>query len=185
MAKYDFSPNKQKIVLLLLAGATLSLSHNPRTHWYIIKSVPKALKDINRKVLYRIMKEFYYERLIDFKNEKDGSYTMTLTDRGEKYALRFKIDEMEISKPTRWDNIWRLVIFDIPEKQKKAREALRDKLKELGFEQIQKSVWVYPYKCKNEINFIVEVFEIRQHVHYIEAKTISNDSKLKLIFNLK
>ena len=56
------------------------------------------------------------------------------------------------------DGEWRIVIFDIPEKFKKAREALRMKLKELGFLELQKSVFIFPYECEDEINFIVEVF---------------------------
>ena len=48
--------------------------------------------------------------------------------------------------------------FDIPERFKKQGEALRNKLRELGFAKLQESVFIYPYECEDEINFIVEVF---------------------------
>ena len=51
--------------------------------------------------------------------------------------------------------------FDIPEKLKRAREVLRDKLKDIGFIELQKSVFAHPFECEDEINFIVEVFQIR------------------------
>ena len=43
---------------------------------------------------------------------------MVLTDKGKNKAITFKIDSMEIKKPKQWDNKWRIVLFDIPEKHK-------------------------------------------------------------------
>ena len=103
---------------------------------------------------------------------------------GKKYALHCKLDEMQIKTPDRWDGLWRIVIFDIPEKRKKAREALRSKLKELGFRELQKSVLVYPYECENEVDFICEVFELRNNVRYIKTNYISNEAELKLKFDI-
>ena len=76
------------------------------------------------------------------------------------------------------------MIFDIPERFKKAREALRMKLKELGFKELQKSVLILPYECEDEINFIVEVFQIRPFVRFIRAKSFTNEEQLKIKFNL-
>src|SRR3989344_4682297 len=109
---------KQKILLLLSAGVVLSLSRSPKNYFKILGNLPSAWKEIDKNRLYRAVREFYNERLIDFKENK---------------ALKFKIDEMEIKKPAKWDGEWRIVIFDIPERFKKAREALRKKLKDLGF----------------------------------------------------
>ena len=43
------------------------------------------------------------------------------------------------------DGIWRIVIFDIPETQRKVRNFLRQKLKQLGFKLWQNSIWISPY----------------------------------------
>ncbi len=185
MERYYFSPTKQKILLLLASGVVLGFSHSPKNQWRIIKNLPKAWRSIDRVVLYRILHEFHNDRLVDFMIEKDGTSTIVLTERGKKKVLRYKIDEITIKVPTRWDGRWHIVMFDIPEKRKRAREALRNKLQELGFLQFQKSVWVVPYPCKDEIDFIIEVFEIRPHVQYLEVLSITNDSKLKLHFQLK
>ena len=74
--------------------------------------------------------------------------------------------------------------FDIPEKIQKAREALRLKLKELGFKELQKSVLVFPYECEDEINFIMEIFLIRPFVRFIRAKSFTNEEQLKIKFVL-
>ena len=175
---------RQKILLLLLSGVALGLSKSPKGYFKIIKSASKAWKDIERKRLYALVREFYNDRLVDYKEDKDGFVKIVLTKEGQKKALRFKLDEMEIKKPAKWDGEWRIVIFDIPEKFKKAREALRIKLKELGFLELQKSVLVLPYECEDEINFIMEVFLIRPFVRIIRAKSFTNEEQLKIKFNL-
>ena len=81
--------------------------------------------------------------------------------------------------------MWRMVIFDIPEKRKKARNAINFKLKELGFYPIQKSTFIFPYECKNEIDFIGEHFFARKYISYIIAKYIDDEKKLRKLFNLK
>ena len=93
------------------------------------------------------------------------------------------LKEMKI-KENLWDGKWRTVIFDIPEKLKSARNALRDKLKEVGFHELQKSVFVFPYECKDEIDFIIEFFNLRQYVRYGIFDFIDNDLHLRKTFNL-
>lgn len=175
---------KQKILLLLLSGVALGLSRSPKGYFRILRETQKAWKDIERKRLYTLVREFYNDRLIDYKEDKDGSVKIVLTKEGQKKALKFKIDEMEIKKPSKWDGEWRIVIFDIPERFKKAREALRLKLKELGFLELQKSVFVLPYECEDEINFIMEVFLIRPFVRFVRAKSFTNEEQMKIKFNL-
>ena len=175
---------KQKVLLLLLGGVALGLSKSPKGYFKILKSLSKDWRQIKTERLYRIVREFYNDRLVDYKEDKDGFIKIVLTKEGQKKALKFKLDEMEIRKPVKWDGEWRVVIFDIPEKFKKAREALRIKLKELGFLELQKSVFVLPYECEDEINFIMEVFLIRPFVRFVRAKSFTNEEQLKIRFGL-
>src|SRR3989344_1553229 len=89
---------KQKILLLLSAGAVLSLSRSPKKYFKNFGKFPSAWKKIDKNRLYRAVREFYNERLIDFKENKDGLVTIIITKEGEKKALKFKIEEMEIKK---------------------------------------------------------------------------------------
>lgn len=175
---------KQKILLLLLSGVALGFSRTPKNYFKILKGVPEAWREIERSRLYRIVGEFYNDRLVDYKEDKDGSVKIVLTKEGQKKALRFKLDEMKIKKPSKWDGEWRIVIFDIPEKFKKVREALRMKLKELGFLELQKSVLILPYECEDEINFIMEVFLIRPFVRFVRAKSFTNEEQMKIKFDI-
>jgi len=87
-------------------------------------------------------------------------------------------------KRENWDGKWRIVVFDIPEKIKRGRDALREKLKELGFYELQKSVFVFPYKCQNEIEFVIEFFNLRKYVRFGTLDSIDNNLHLKKIFKL-
>lgn len=108
---------------------------------------------------------------------------MVLTDKGKLKALNYKFEEMRIDKKD-WDGKWRLLIFDIPEKIRQGRNSLREKIKNLGFYELQKSVFIFPYECKNEIDFIVEFFGIRRYVRFGILETIDNEKHLKQIFRL-
>ncbi len=116
--------------------------------------------------------------------EKNGQTILTLSEDGKKRLLQFNLDQMVIKKPKKWDGYWRLVLFDIPERKKLAREAFRNKLKKLGFYQLQKSCFIHPFDCKSEIDYITELFEISPYVNFIVAKEIEGSSKLRTTFHL-
>jgi DNA-binding transcriptional regulator PaaX len=115
---------------------------------------------------------------------KDGKEMIEITEKGKKRLLKYEFDDMKIKKPKKWDGLWRIVIFDIPEKRKKARNAINLKLKELGFYPIQKSTFIFPYECRNEIDFVAEHFFARKYINYIVAKEIDNSNNLKKIFKI-
>lgn len=121
--------------------------------------------------------------------EKDDKIRIELTNSGKKRIREFSLENIFIPKPKKWDKKWRVVIFDIPSKFykikfNKAREALRSKLKEFGFFQLQKSVWVYPYPCEDEILFIANIFEVEYCIEILTAEKMLHDNKLKYFFGL-
>lgn len=128
------------------------------------------------------IKKLHQRKLIDIVNQNGEDY-IRVTEKGKRRILRYNVDEMKIKKQKRWDGIWRIVIFDIPEKKKIARDVLRNKLKELGFVMLQKSSWIYPYPCKDEIDFISGYFGITPYILYFEAFKIPNITSLKTKFN--
>ena len=124
---------QRKIILLFLAGLTLSLSRSPNEYFKIVKKIRKEWQEINERNLRRVIKNLYKSKLINKKENKDGSVTLCLTGEGRKKALTFQLDDMEIKKPQKWDRRWRIVLFDIPEKNKKERDIFRFRLKKLNF----------------------------------------------------
>lgn len=175
---------RKKILLLLLAGVSLGFSRSPKGYFRILESVAREWKELNRRDIYRRVQEFYEDRLVGFYENEDGTSTVIITDYGKQKALCYKLEDLKIKRPKYWNGKWYLVIFDIPEKMKRAREALRRKLKELGFVELQKSVFAFPYECEDEINFVAEVFEVGRYVRYLKVDYLTNEAELRKKFKL-
>ena len=113
-----------------------------------------------------------YKREIK-KLEKTGYVALTKTPKGvvarllEKSAKRLRrilIEDIVLPKqPHRWDGKWRLYFFDIPEKHRAARDYLRRKLKDLGMFNVQRSVFVYPYDCRQELDLISDYYQVSEY----------------------
>ncbi|OGI75967.1 hypothetical protein A3C67_01200 [Candidatus Nomurabacteria bacterium RIFCSPHIGHO2_02_FULL_42_19] len=175
---------QRKILLLLLAGLALGLTRSPKKHWWILKQIPKEWKKINRQALERAINSLYVSHLVQKEQHRDGTTTFVLSENGKRRALRFNIDKMEIKRPGKWDNKWRVVMFDIPEKLRRLRDSLRLHFREIGLIELQKSVFVYPYPCSKEIEFILEFYNTRRHVRFLLVEKIDNQLHLMKKFNL-
>lgn len=162
----------------------MGLTTSPNRYFRILKTVKKDWEKINRGALHRAVKLLYKARLLDSKDNPDGTTTMILSHHGKQKALRYHIDEMKIQPMKHWDKKWRIVIFDIPEPRKKARDALARTLKNMGFYTLQKSVFVHPFECEDEVDFVIEFFNLRPFVRIILAEHIDNELHLKKYFNL-
>mgnify|MGYP001585988406 FL=1 len=174
---------KRKILFALLAGIALGLHRSPQQYFKIIGSIPKEWRKMKRRYLQDCIREFYNDKLIDFKEDSSGICKIVLTEKGKQKIITLNADNLTIKKPALWDRKWRIVIFDIPENEKKARNALRQKLRDMGFYCWQKSVFVYPYNCLEEIEFLAELFQIRPYIRVFEASKVMNESELLLHFN--
>lgn len=173
----------QKIILALEAGLSLGLTYSPNRHYKILKALGREWKKIDEKELKKEIRNLYKSQLIEIKENPNGTLTYILSDKGKLKALTYRFEKMKIERE-KWDGKWRVVIFDIPEKLRWGRDALREKLKDLGFHELQKSVFVFPYECKDEINFVIEFFNLRRYVRYGVLDFIDNDLHLKKIFKL-
>ena len=169
----------KEILKALAIGAILASS-------LALPNLPQVLKFlgvVGAKDKYRVKRTIYNlkdKRLVDFY--ENG--VIEITEKGKKKILQYDIEEMNIKIPANWDGYWRIVIFDIPEKFKKARNALSKKIKDLDFFPLQKSVFVYPFECRDEIDFISEFFGVGKFVQYIVAKKIDSENFLKQHFGL-
>jgi len=180
----DFGPTAKKIILLLSAGITLGLSPDPRVHFKVLRAVYKEWQAIEHDTLSRTVKRLYKSKLVRAKRNKDGTCTLVLTRDGKKKALTYKIDNIKIKPTEKWDGKWRFVIFDVPENFRKIRNSLRNTLKRLEFFEYQKSVFVHPFECRDEIDFVVEYFDVRPYARFVIAESMDNELHLKKHFKL-
>jgi len=176
---------------LLTAGAIAVAATNPRFGPMLLRGYMREKERQKRKIenAIKFSGAFCYlrrEGLIHSRYVGRQMY-FSLTDKGRKLAGEYRIvDKLKIKKQKKWDRKWRLLIFDIADKQKIKREALRGKLKELGFFQLQKSVWVCPYESKKQIILLRDFFDLASaDMKIIIATEIENDGELKEFFGLK
>ncbi len=181
-----------KDVLLMLAGAGI-LAVAVTSPYFLInitrailkdKKYRKKYSDSKEKGLLRSLAGLNKNKIIIIK-EKNGKFEVGLTEKGKKVVKEILFDDMQIDKQKVWDKKWRIVIFDIPEKRgRRGRDAIRSKLQSLGFCQMQKSVWAYPYPCEKEVQLICEIYEINPFVNIITTDKIHNDDGLRKYFKL-
>ena len=142
---------------------------------YIFNASNKFSKREMRNAFDHVRRKNYIEKY-------QGSYR--ITEKGKKKLIEFDIETMQIPTPRKWDKKWRIVMFDFPIRFKKAREAFRYTLRDLGFKQFQKSTWIVPYPCTDEIEFIADYFAVGKYVDIIEAGKISKNEYWKAQFKL-
>ncbi len=134
----------------------------------------------------RKLRELERRRLVSFKELPSGDVRIELMHRGKLLVRQYQLETMKLARPARWDRTWRIVMYDIPQGQRQASNAFREKLRQLGLFPLQRSVWVSPYECIGELEFLCSVFEINMdnHVCHFTAEHIPKEKEAKKFFNL-
>ena len=162
-----------------------------------VAAVPNAallLKPLIRKIhkraivddsLERSLRRMAKKRIVEF-SVRNGKTYLQITDTGNKKIKEMESESIKIEMSKSWNGVWTVILFDIPEYQKTARDALRRKLKDLGCYQYHKSVFVHPASCGDEIDFVAEFFEIGRHVIHFETRSLGNqEHRARRFFGLR
>lgn len=190
--KYYFRKPKSEIVKdilywLFVAGSFVIAATSPFFLLNLAKGIIKW-KKYKKYEKKRVRDTFYMlmKRGLIKMEKRDFDVCISLTEKGKKLAGWLQIDALKIKRPKKWDKKWRIIIFDISELKRIYRDAFRGKLKELGFYQLQKSVWIYPFDCRDEIALLREFFGLKEkELKLIIAQDIGDDSWLRKIFKLQ
>lgn len=170
---------KPRDILLLGLTHTLDVFEEIKDPFHIISKsyeqmygwVPEQYKKHQfNHLIWRALKAGYIEKI-----EKEGKIYIRITSLGTKMTQRdFPLLHLQ-NKP--WDGKWRIVMFDIAEIQKRKRDYLRGKLKELGFGMLQESVFITPHDIIRDFSEYVESIGLRDSVDVLEASYILGDSR--------
>ncbi|MBI2450119.1 MAG: hypothetical protein HYV47_01125 [Candidatus Nealsonbacteria bacterium] len=186
--KYYFTKPKSEIGKdifrwLMIAGAVSIAATSPCFLTNLLKYHQKFKKYPKQKV----SDTFYHFRKQGLINIQENNHQIciSLTREGKKKAGWLQIDNLKIAKPKKWDDKWRMVMFDIAQLKKFHRDAFRSKLKTLGFYQFQKSIWVYPFDCRAEIDLLRTFFGLlEKELRLVVAENLGDDRELRKAFNL-
>jgi len=125
-----------------------------------------GIPELKKSELSLVLKRLRENGLVDLIDDKQ--LVFRLTDSGKDRALW---EKMKMSNEP-WDKKWRIVIWDIPEKRRITRDVLRYKLKLLGFQRLQKSVWASKKDCTKILRNFVKQVGIEDWVMVLESSDI-------------
>lgn len=153
-----------------------------------IMDVIKSASGNRRRFQYysdNVLTKLAAEGYIRFE-ERRGKRYARITPEGLRYlALRGHTLAQQVRTKKRWDRRWRVIIFDIPEKRKTTRDALRSMMRGFQFYLLQGSVWVYPYDCEDEIALAKAELKLGANVIYMIVEKMEQDQHLKEHFGLR
>ncbi|MCR4305982.1 MAG: hypothetical protein NUV73_02785 [Candidatus Daviesbacteria bacterium] len=127
---------------------------------------PLLERPIKKPLLAQALKRLREKGFIEFRSDKE--LVLQLTDSGRDRALWTKMR----SGDEKWDGRWRIVVWDIPEKRRQARDLLRFKLKQLGFKQWQQSIWATKINCTKLLRDFIRKIGIEDWVMVIESDNV-------------
>ncbi|MFA5926830.1 MAG: hypothetical protein WCT32_00615 [Patescibacteria group bacterium] len=140
-----------------------------------------ALNDASRKLTGRSVVDLLREAAgISGATSKDASRMAYELKRhqyieiGEGSSVRLtnkaKIRIIDkISQSREWDNLYRVISFDIPETKKSKRDSFRRAIKRMGFVQVQKSLWVGKRNVGDLIDLVSDEYQVSDYVAYFVA----------------
>lgn len=150
------------------------LPANKRQSWNFWLGNPERVHSFNRKSFANSVSDLLKTERIE-KVIKGGKVVVKITPRG----LKFLSKHLNLEKfcRGRWDEKWRVVIFDINEKDRRQRDTLRDQLRELGFGMLQESVWIFPYPIEEELTELLDTWKVKGEILVSRLEILSGNQR--------
>ena len=117
-----------------------------------------------------------------FLVERNGF--LRITPRGEKQLQTLSLSLLKPRRFKKWDEKWRMLIFDIPERRRHVRDKARGFLQTSGFVRVQDSVWLYPYPCEEFVALLKAEVKIGKDMLYVIVDSLEGDKKFRELFKL-
>ena len=124
---------------------------------------PKITRHAVSMNLWRLQKQ----GLVQKSGGNKSSY-WNITRAGKQYLRNQKYSSRD--KDFKKDGIIRLVMFDIPERERRKRDAIRAELIKCNFEQLQKSVWIGKSQLPKEFITTIDDLDVSKYVHIFSVR---------------
>ncbi|MCL5784653.1 MAG: hypothetical protein M1142_04865 [Patescibacteria group bacterium] len=155
-----------KLILLMLEKAVdgyvrfEDFAYNPG--FYV-----SGMREVNKSALANALKRLRDNGFVELICDKELALRLADTGRSKALWIKMKLED------EKWDGKWRLVIWDIPEKRRNARDLLRYQLKQLGFKKFQQSVWASKKNCTFLLREYIKKVGIEDWVKVVESDELS------------
>ena len=175
--RFIIGPKEKEIIQYIGTGVLVLAS-------LAIPTLPMALKPFietehKKKNFKKIIKKLAEKNVVYLGGER-----IKLTKNGKALFKQYQFKDIEIKKSKKWNGVWHVIAYDIPDKFKKERDYFRKKLLDSNFEKLQESLMVFPYECKDEIVTIAQCLKISPFVIYLNTKQLPRQEYFIKKFNL-
>ncbi len=137
---------------------------------------PLMLHQLYEEFQQRANKKKIYDTV--FRLSTQGVVTL----QNDRYSVSDDANILMHTIAKERDGVWKMVIFDIPEKQRQVRNILRAKLISLGFKKWQNSIWISPYTLAAEIETELNELAAQYFIRLIKTKDINFTEDLENMF---
>lgn len=162
--------------LFIAPGMGRAIERSNRDNWH------KEWRKFNKSYLRRSFETLRKNKVVEIVEKGDLS-EIRLTEKGVKRVMAYTLETLDLTLK-RWDGKWRMVLYDIPVKHRHTQRAFRNMLKRLKFLQLQKSVYLTPYPCIEEVEFLREYFGLSTNVTVLTVGELENSHVYREYFGL-
>jgi DNA-binding transcriptional regulator PaaX len=137
-----------------------------------------------RNGLHRQLAALHRQELIEWKPGSTNSRHMDdravrLTQAAILYALGGR--DPVACWSSKWDGLWRLVVFDVPNAQTRLRNRLRRYLRGQGFGWLQNSLWVSPHPLTTEKTVLTGARVDVESLILLEARPSAGETDAEIV----
>mgnify|MGYP001573153774 CR=1 FL=1 len=124
-------------------------------------------RDQRRKIvqsLYYLKRRGYVELIPDGEDFK-----MKITQRGRKKIKKMSFANLEIKTDKSWNGHWWVIVSDVPKELRHRADYFREKLKSMKLYPLQRTVWVFPFDPRDEVDFISTYYGVGRYATTMEV----------------
>lgn len=128
----------------------------------------------------KVAQTFYYmKRSGQIKMKLKGNdFVIALTKLGKRRLKKLQFETLRILPQKSWDGKWWQAAADIPTKKyKRGADLLRQKLKDMKFYPLQRTLWFYPYDPREEVEYIANYYNIGRFVTVMEVSRLDKQDE--------
>lgn len=173
--------------LTTVGNAAVALSRHPGRNsgsFYRVMREFREMQELSDRQVRNMSRYLVNNKYIEITKDGSGS-RIEVTEKGKLLLARRALEALAPRRQERWDRKWRIVMFDIPTPMKSSRDAFAGLLKTFGFEHLQKSVFISPYPCEEELAAVADYFGISDYVDLVVAERISRANEFKDTFDIR
>lgn len=133
----------------------------------------------NRSAYSNATSRLHKHGLIIKRSQSGKTPRLLLSEAGKNSLQDYFSPEKKWKQ--KWNNIWYLLVYDVPEVDRKYRNVLRQFLKRLHMGCLQQSVWVTPHDIRPDFDDLATAANIGTFAYLFESRTVLGLSNRQII----